>query len=116
MFYNSSLCSSELATWHEHYDLMVGSIRDSDALAEAACRANVNLISTDMKNMIVVYGCFQDAQVKTRSLLNIITGKVKSHSTYFHLFLAVLRNFPGLNQLASITPTSKLWWVYSDTG
>ena len=78
---------------------MVESIKDPDALAEAACRAK--LISTDMKNMIVVYGYFHDAQAKTRSLLNIITGKVKSHSTYFHLFLAVLRNFPGLNQLAS---------------
>ena len=88
-----------MATWHEHYDLMVESIKDSDALAEAACRAN--LISTDMKNMIVVYGCFHDAQAKTCSLLNIIAEKVKSHSTYFHVFLAVLRNLPGLNQLAS---------------
>ena len=78
---------------------MVESIKDPDALAEAACRAN--LISTDMKNMIVVYGYFHDAQAKTRSLLNIIAEKVKSHSTYFRLFLAVLRNLPGLNQLAS---------------
>jgi hypothetical protein len=75
---------------------MVESIKDPDALAEAACRAN--LISADM---IVVYGYFHDAQAKTRSLLKIIEGKVKSHSTYFHLFLAVLRNFSGLSQLAS---------------
>ena len=79
--------------------MMVGSIKDPDALAESACRAK--LISTDMKDMIVVYGYFHNAQAKTRSLLNIVAEKVKSHSTYFHLFLAVLRNFPGLNQLAS---------------
>ena len=75
---------------------MVQSIKDPDALAEAACRAN--LVSTDMKDTIVV---FSDAQAKIRSLLQIIEGKVKGHSTYFHQFLAVLRNLPGLTRLAS---------------
>ena len=51
-----------------------------------------------MKDMIVD---FSDAQAKIRSLLQIIEGKVKGHSTYFHQFLAVLRNHPGLTWLAS---------------
>jgi hypothetical protein len=76
---------------------MVESIKDPDALAEAACRAN--LISADMKDMIIVYGYFPDARAKTLSLLKIIEGKVKSHSTYFQLFLAVLCNLPGLTHL-----------------
>ena len=83
---------------------MVECITDPDALAEAACRAN--LISTDMKDMIVVYGYFNDAQAKIRSLLKIIEEKVKGHSTYFHLFLAVLRSLPGLTQLTSHLQTS----------
>ena len=78
---------------------MVQSIKDPDALAEAACRAN--LIGPDVKDVIVQYGCFSDAQAKTRSLLQIIEGKVKGHSNYFHQFLAVLRNLPRLTQLAS---------------
>ena len=75
---------------------MVESIKDPDALAEAACRAS--LVSADMKDMIIG---FSDAQAKTRPLLQMIEGKVKSHSSHFHKFLAVLRNLPGLNQLAS---------------
>ena len=78
---------------------MVQSIKDPDALAEAACKAN--LISTDMKDMIVVYGCFSNAQAKTRSLLQIIEGKVKGHSNSFHQFLALLRNLPGWTKLVS---------------
>jgi hypothetical protein len=65
---------------------MVESIKDPDALAEAACRAN--LISADMKDMIVV---FHDSQAKTRSLLQIIEGKVKNDCNLFHKFLTVLR-------------------------
>lgn len=75
---------------------MVESIKDPDALAEAACR--VNLVSADMKDMIVSFG---DAQAKTRPLLQLIEGKVKGHSPCFHQFLAVLRSLPGLSQLAS---------------
>ena len=75
---------------------MVESIKDPDALAEAACRAS--LVSAGIKNMIIG---FSDAQAKTRSLLQVIEGKVKSHSIHFHQFVAVLRNLPGLNQLAS---------------
>ena len=75
---------------------MVQSIKDPDGLAEAACRAN--LISTDMKDMIIA---FSDAQAKTRSLLQIIERQVKGHSAAFHQFLAVLRCLPGLTRLAS---------------
>ena len=75
---------------------MVESIKDPDALTEAACRAS--LVSADMKDMIIG---FSDAQAKTRSLLQMVEGKVKSHSIHFHQFLAVLRKLSGLNQLAS---------------
>ena len=64
---------------------MVESIKDPDALAEAACKAD--LIS---KDVIVVYGCFHDAQAKTRSLLQIIEGKVKNDCNLFHKFLTML--------------------------
>ena len=75
---------------------MVESVKDPDALAEAACRAS--LVTADMKDMIIG---FSDAQAKSRSLLQLIEGKVKSHSIHFHQFMAVLMNLPGLNQLAS---------------
>ncbi|MCG8621172.1 MAG: hypothetical protein MJE68_04085 [Proteobacteria bacterium] len=64
---------------------MVESIKDPDALAEAAC--GVGLVSADMKDMIVG---FSDAQAKTRPLLQMIEGKVKNDSNLFHKFLAVL--------------------------
>ena len=80
---------------------MVTSIRDPDALAEAACRAN--LVSP---NVIVRYGCFSDVQGKTRLLLQIIKGKVKDHPLSFHQFLAVLWSLSGLTQLASCLQAS----------
>ena len=83
---------------------MIQSIEDPNALAEAACRAN--LIGTDVKDVIVKYGCFSDVQAKTRSLLQIIEGKVKGHSTFFHQFLSVLRNLPRLTKLASCLQAS----------
>ena len=83
---------------------MIQSIEDPNALAEAACRAN--LISTDVKDVIVMYGCFNDVQAKTRSLLQIIEGKVKGQSTFFHQFLSVLRNLPRLTKLASCLQAS----------
>ena len=75
---------------------MVQSIKDPDALAEAACK--VNLIDTGIKDMIVA---FRDVETKTRSLLQIIEGKVKGHSIHFHLFLTALRSLPGLTRLIS---------------
>ena len=75
---------------------MVESIKDPDALAEAAC--GVGLVSADMKDIIIG---FSDAQAKTRSLLQMIEGKVKNDSIHFHQFVAMLMNLPGLNQLAS---------------
>ena len=64
---------------------MVESIKDPDALAEAACRAS--LVSADMKDMIIG---FSDAQAKTRSLLQMIEGKVKNDCNLLHKFLTVL--------------------------
>ena len=75
---------------------MVQSIKDPDALAEAACR--VDLIDAGIKDMIVA---FRDVEAKTRSLLQIIEGKVKGHSIHFHLFLTALRSLPRLTRLAS---------------
>ena len=76
---------------------MVTSIKDPDALAEAAYRAN--LVSPN--DVIMRFGCFNDVQGKTRLLLQIIEGKVKDHLLSFHQFLAVLRSLPGLTQLVS---------------
>jgi hypothetical protein len=74
---------------------MVESIKDPDAVAEAACRAD--LVSTDMKDMIVG---FSDPQAKTRSLLQMIEGKVKNDCNLFHKFLAALRSL-RLTELVS---------------
>ena len=78
---------------------MVQSIRNPDVLAEAACSAN--LLIPELKDVIISHGCFADTQAKTRSLLQIIEGKVKGEPIIFHQFLAVLRKLPGLSQLAS---------------
>ena len=75
---------------------MVQSIKDSDTLAEAACR--VDLIDAGIKDMIVA---FRDVEAKTRSLLQIIEGKVKGHHFHFHLFLTALRSLFGLTRLIS---------------
>ena len=79
---------------------MVSSIKDPDALAEEVCR--VNIISPDMKDVIVKYCCFGNVKDKTRSLLQIIEGKVKGQPNCFHHFLATLRSSPDLSQLASV--------------
>ena len=79
----------------EHIELIVTSIKDPDALAEAAC--SVSLISPDA---LVTYRFITDVQAKTRSLLQIIEGKVKDERYFFHQFLAVLRNL-RLIELAS---------------
>ena len=92
------LSSKELDTWWEHFDFMITSITDPDALAEAASEAN--LIHPDVKEM-VLHGCFADVQAKTRSLLQIIEGKVKGQPYFFHHFLAVLRSLPRLSLLVS---------------
>ena len=88
---------------------MVTSIKDPDALAEAACR--VNLISPDA---LVTYRYITDTQAKTRSLLQIIEGKVKGHSNFFHEFLTVLRRLPGLSQLVSLLLESYGRLIISD--
>ena len=75
------------------------SIKNPDALAEAACSAK--LLIPELKDVIVSHGCFADTQAKTRSLLQIIEGKVKGEPIIFHQFLAILRRLPGLSQLAS---------------
>ena len=77
---------------------MVESIKDPDALAEAACSAE--LLTPGVKDVIVLHGCFADTQAKTRSLLQIIEGKVKGQPNVFHQFLAILRTLPALSQLA----------------
>ena len=96
---SSDVSTPELATWKEHYELMVSSIKDPDALAEEVCR--VNIISSDVGDVITV-SFFGDAEAKTRSLLQIIEGKVKGQPNCFHHFLAALRSIPDLSQLASV--------------
>ena len=76
---------------------MVSSIKDPDALAEEVCR--VNIISSDVRDVLSFFG---DAEAKTRSLLQIIEGKVKGQPNCFHHFLAALRSIPDLSQLASV--------------
>ena len=85
---DGALCSKELATLWEHTELMVQSIKDPDALAEAAC--SVGLVNQDA---LILLRCWSgDAQSKTRSLLQIIEGKVKDQCHHFHQFLTVLRS------------------------
>ena len=76
---------------------MVSSIKDPDALAKEVCR--VNIISSDVRDVLSFFG---DAEAKTRSLLQIIEGKVKGQPNCFHHFLAALRSIPDLSQLASV--------------
>ena len=94
-------CSNELTTLWKHFELMVIFIKDPDALAEAACR--VNLISPDV---IVQHDRISDAQIKTRSLLQCIQGKVTGQPRMFRLFIEVLRMLPGLSRLASYIQAS----------
>ena len=75
------------------------SITDPDALAEEVCRANI--IGTDAKDLIMKYVRFGSVQDKTRSLLQIIEGKVKGQQCVFHEFRVVLTVVPGLSELAS---------------
>lgn len=85
---DGALCSKELATLWEHNELMVQSIKDPDALAEAAC--SVGLLNQDA--LMLLRGWSGDAQAKSRSLLQIIEGKVKDQFHLFHQFLTVLRS------------------------
>ena len=96
----SDVSSPELDTWWEHYDLMVSSIKDPDALAEGVCR--VNIISLDTKDDIIKDDYFGNVKAKTRSLLQSIEGKVKGQPNCFHRFLTALRSSPDLSQLASV--------------
>ena len=79
---------------------MVTSIKDPDALVAAACKADL-VSSQDTFSLLRGGGWSGDAQAKTRSLLQIIEGKVKGEPVIFHQFLAVLRKLPGLSELAS---------------
>ena len=90
----SDVSTPELATWKEHYELMVSSIKDPDALAKEVCR--VNIIRRDV---VVKFGNVKD---KTRLLLQIIEDEVKGQPNYFHLFLSALRSSPDLSHLASV--------------
>lgn len=64
------------------------SIKDPDALAEAACC--VGLVNRDAVTLL--HGWSGDAKAKTRSLLQIIEGKVKDQRHHFLEFLTVLRS------------------------
>ena len=79
---------------------MVTSIKDPDALAAAACKADL-VSSQDTFSLLCGCGWSGNAQAKTRSLLQVIEGKVKGEPIIFHQFLAILRNLPGLFLLAS---------------
>ena len=95
----------------EHTELIVESIKDPDALAEAACSAG--LVNQDI--LIVLRGCglSGDAKAKTRSLLQIIEGKVKDQCHHFLEFLTVLRSL-HLSELVSQLQNSygQLYLVY----
>ena len=78
---------------------MIESIKDPDALAEAACSAK--LFSPELKDAIILHGYFADTQAETHLLLQIIEGMVKCQPIVFHQFLTILRTLPGLSQLAS---------------
>ena len=79
---------------------MATSIEDPDALVAAAGKADL-VSSQDAFSLLCGGGWIGDAQAKTRSLLQIIEGKVKGEPVIFHQFIAVLRMLPGLSQLAS---------------
>ena len=95
----------------EHTELIAESIKDPDALAEAACSAG--LVNQDI--LIVLRGCglSGDAKAKTRSLLQIIEGKVKDQRHHFLEFLTVLRSL-RLSELVSQLQNSygQLYLVY----
>ena len=63
------------------------SIKDPDALAAAACTADL-MNSQDALSLL--RGWSGDTQAKTHSLLQIIEGKVKNDCNHFHKFLSVL--------------------------
>ena len=74
----------------EHTELIVESIKDPDPLAEAACC--VGLVNQDALVLLRGCGLSGDAKAKTRSLLQIIEGKVKDQRHHFLEFLTVLRS------------------------
>ena len=87
------------------------SIKDPDALAEAAC--SVGLVNQDILIVLRGGGWSGDAKAKTRSLLQIIEGKVKDQCHHFHQFLTVLRSL-HLTELVSRLQLSygQLYLVY----
>lgn len=91
---------------------MVTSITDPDALADELYRADI--IGCEAKDVIVEYLSFSNVQEKTRSLLQIIEGKVKGQPCVFHKFRAVLTVIPELSELASrlISSYSKFMMMY----
>ena len=93
----------------EHTELIVESIKDPDALAEAACSAG--LVNQDAVTLL--QGWSGDAKAKTRSLLQIIEGKVKDQRHHFLEFLTVLRSL-RLTELVSRLQNSygQLYLVY----
>ena len=94
---SSDVSTPELATWKEHYELMVSSIKDPDALAEEVCR--VNIISSNLKDIVDL---FADIKTRTDTLLKFIEEKITHQPMCFQEFLATLRSSPDLSQLASV--------------
>ena len=82
----------------EHTELIAESIKDPDALAEAACSAG--LVNQDILIVLRGGGWSGDAKAKIRSLLQIIEGKVKDQCHHFHQLLTVLRSL-RLTELVS---------------
>ena len=82
---------------------MVSSIKDPNALAEEACK--LELLSPEVKD-VIINSCFGTVELKCRSLLQSVEGKVKGQDLHFHQFLAALRRLPDLSQLATGLQTS----------
>ena len=110
---SSDVSTPELATWWEHYELMVSSIKDPDALAEEVCR--VNIISPVMKDVV---SFFADIKGQTYTLLQFIEEMIRHQPMYFHLFLSALRSSPDLSQLASVLQGSygEFFFLYIYSG
>ena len=105
-----------MVIWRTHFEEIVTSIQDPDALAEEACKAG--LIPLHVKEMLINTP-FPDGDSKVMTILLTIEGRIKDNPQLFRTHLmSVLRKQPGLDGVVSTLQASygeSLNYMYMST-